>query len=58
MQKKSNELSIKFFRWIINPIREQGGYILHNRVSGQLAVTRALGDLSLKKEVVIIWILY
>jgi len=24
---------------------------MHNRVSGQLAVTRALGDLNLKKEV-------
>lgn len=27
------------------------GIIIHNRVSGNLAVTRALGDLNLKREV-------
>ena len=32
-------------------IKKSGGIILRGRVSGQLAVTRALGDLELKKEV-------
>jgi len=31
-------------------VKESGGFILKNRVSGQLVVTRALGDLELKKE--------
>ncbi len=31
--------------------RDSGGIISKNRVSGSLAVTRALGDLALKKEV-------
>jgi len=31
-------------------VKESGGFILKNRVSGQLMVTRALGDLELKKE--------
>ena len=32
-------------------IRKAGGFVMKDRVSGQLAVTRALGDLALKKEV-------
>lgn len=32
-------------------IRKSGGFVMKDRVSGQLAVTRALGDLALKKEV-------
>jgi serine/threonine protein phosphatase PrpC len=32
-------------------IRKEGGLILKGRVGGQLAVTRALGDLMLKSEV-------
>ncbi|KRX07971.1 Protein phosphatase 2C (PP2C)-like domain [Pseudocohnilembus persalinus] len=35
-------------------IKKDGGIIIRNRVSGQLAVTRALGDLDLKTEGVII----
>ena len=32
-------------------VKQAGGTIIQNRVSGSLAVTRALGDLDLKKEV-------
>jgi len=32
-------------------LREAGGFVDKSRVSGQLAVTRALGDLALKKAV-------
>jgi len=35
-------------------VKEGGGVIFQNRVSGNLAVTRALGDLSLKNEGVIV----
>ena len=31
-------------------VKQAGGTIIQNRVSGSLAVTRALGDLDLKKE--------
>jgi protein phosphatase len=37
----------------IKRIREAGGVIMRGRVSGTLAVTRALGDLTLKNEGVI-----
>ncbi len=33
-------------------VKQAGGTIIQNRVSGSLAVTRALGDLDLKKEVI------
>lgn len=32
-------------------IKREGGLILKGRVAGQLAITRALGDLALKTEV-------
>lgn len=35
----------------IDRVTKEGGVIVKGRVSGQLAVTRALGDLELKKEV-------
>jgi len=44
--KATNEAEIK-------RIKNAGGLIIRNRVSGQLAVTRALGDLDLKTEGVI-----
>ena len=31
-------------------VKQAGGTIIQNRVSGSLSVTRALGDLDLKKE--------
>jgi len=37
----------------IERIQKAGGFVMKDRVSGQLAVTRALGDLALKKEGVI-----
>lgn len=33
-------------------VKQAGGTIIQNRVSGSLAVTRALGDLDLKREVI------
>lgn len=41
--KATNESEIK-------RIKEMGGIIIRGRVSGALAVTRALGDLDLKTE--------
>lgn len=42
--KATNESEIK-------RVKEMGGIIIRGRVSGSLAVTRALGDLELKTEV-------
>ncbi len=39
----NRELSI-----FISQYRSQGGFILNGRVGGQLAITRALGDLAFK----------
>jgi Protein phosphatase 2C. len=32
-------------------VREAGGYVMQNRVSGILAISRAFGDFPFKKEV-------
>lgn len=44
MKANKKELSTQ----LVNKLRAEGGCILQGRVGGQLAITRALGDLAFK----------